>query len=115
MKKISKLQERAKSFDILLDFMDGREKDDLVNLHDKSVTIDNYGFLPNADGSPYACFTVKEDEKSFYFGGQVLTERLAQLEQEGFKADILAEGLPVHFSKAMSKNKRAYTAVKFYP
>lgn len=111
----SKLRERAKQFSILLPFMENREKNDLVNLHEKTITIIDYGFLKNEGGGAYAAFICKEDDDSFYFGGTVLTERLLQLEEDGFHNEVKIEGLPVRFEKKLSKNKRAYTNVIFYP
>lgn len=111
----SNLRTRAKQFSILLPFMEGREKNDLVNLHEKTVTVSDYGFLKNEDGGDYACFICTEDRENFYFGGTVLTERLKELEKDGFHEDVKKEGLPVRFEKKMSKNKRAYTNVIFYP
>lgn len=124
-KMISRLQERAKQFSILLPFMEGKEKGDMERLHDGNWTINDYGFLiDSSDGSDkkYVCFTVKEDPQHFYFGGKVLTDQLQQLEDEGFHEDIINEGLPVAFETKKSKNKDAktglflkYTSVIFYP
>ena len=118
-KMMSRLQERAKQFSILLPFMEGKEKGDIDRLQDTPVTIIDFGFLKDTDDKgndkDYVCFIVKEDPQHFFFGGQVLTENMHELEAEGYGDDIRKEGLPVEFSKKKSKNKREYTTVTFYP
>jgi hypothetical protein len=118
------LQERAKEFEILLPFMEGREKGDFDRIVNSPVTIDNFGFLKdNSEGKikEYVCITIKEDSKNFYFGGHVLTDNLKQLEQDGYREEIETEGLPVEFGKKKSKNKgdngmyNTYTTVTFFP
>lgn len=109
------LKDRAKKFEVSLPFMDGREKGDNADLVGQITTINDFGFLPNEDGELYAVFTVKERSKKFYFGGKVLTERLSDLDAEGYGDDIRADGLPMLMTKTKSKGGRFYTAVKFYP
>lgn len=108
------LKERAKEFSVQLPFMDGREKGEMSELIGQISTIVDYGFLKDGEKT-YVCFITKERAKSFYFGGQVLTDQLEQLEAEGYHDDITAEGLPVLFTTKKSKNKMSYTAVEFYP
>ena len=118
-KTMKDLKARAKEFSILLPFMEGKDKGDLNRIVDTNVTIVEYGFLNSTsdDGSEkdYVCFMVKEDPQHFYFGGQVLTENMHELDEDGFGDAIRKEGLPVQFSKKKSKNKREYTTVTFYP
>lgn len=112
------LQDRAKEFSILLPFMEGKEKGEMDRIVGEPFTINNFGFLQdNSDGvvKEYVCFTVAEDTQHFYFGGQVLTENLKELEEDGYREEIEKEGLPVLFDKKKSKNKREYTTVTFYP
>jgi hypothetical protein len=112
------LKDRAKEFSILLPFMEGREKGELDRIINTPVTINDYGFLHDnskGDDKEYVCFTIKEDPQNFYFGGQVLTENMKELEEDGYKDAILEEGLPVLLSKRKSKNKKEYTTVTFYP
>jgi hypothetical protein len=118
MKQLKSLKERAKEFSILLPFMEGRQKGDMERIIDMPVTIKEYGFLHDTtDGhdKDYVCFTVAEDPQNFYFGGQVLTDNMHDLDSEGYHDAIVAEGLPVLFEKKKSKNKREYTTVTFYP
>lgn len=112
---IKSLRERAKEFDVRLPFMEGRDKGDTKELIGQDSTIVEYGFLPNEQGEAYACFIVKERPGKFYFGGTVITDRLEQLEAEGYHAAIVAEGLPVRMTEKKSKNGRFFTNVVFFP
>lgn len=109
------LKERAKEFSVRLPFMEGRDKGDIKELFGSVSTITDYGFLPNEAGEAYAVFIVKERAKKFYFGGTVLTDRLTQLEAEGYHDAIVAEGLPVLLTEKKSKNNRFFTNVEFFP
>ena len=109
------LKDRAKEFSVSLPFMEGREKGDMKELHGQVSTICDYGFLTGDKGNDYAAFIVKERSGKFYFGGQVLTDQLQQLEAEGYHEEIVEEGLPVLFGEKKSKNKQTYTTVEFYP
>lgn len=109
------LKDRAKEFSVSLPFMEGREKGDMKELHGQVSTIVDYGFLTSDKNSDYAVFIVKERSNKFYFGGQVLTDQLQQLEAEGYHEEIQEEGLPVLFGEKKSKNKQTYTTVEFYP
>lgn len=113
--KMKSLRERAKEFSVQLPLMDGREKGETNDLIGTVNTICDYGFLPNENGEPYAVFIVKERGGKFYFGGQVLTDRLFQLDAEGYHDAIVEEGLPILLTEKKSKNKRSYTNVEFYP
>ena len=109
------LRERAKEFDVRLPFMEGRDKGETRELLGTVNTISEYGFLPNENGEVYACFSVKERPGKFYFGGTVITDRLTQLETEGYHDAIIAEGLPVLMTEKKSKNNRTFTNVVFFP
>lgn len=109
------LKDRAKEFSVQLPFMDGREKGEMKELHGQVSTITDYGFLTGDKGTDYVVFITKERSNKFYFGGQVLTDQLQQLEAEGYHEEIVADGLPVLFGEKKSKNKQTYTTVEFYP
>lgn len=109
------LKDRAKEFDTLLPFMEGRDKGDTKELLGTVNTIRDFGFLPNDKGEFYAAFIVDERPKKFYFGGTVMTDRLTQLDQDGYHEDVVAEGLPVLMTEKKSKNNRTFTNVVFYP
>ena len=108
------LKDRLKEFDVRLPFMDGRDKGDANELLGQVSTIIDYGFLPNDDGELYVCFITAERSKTFYFGGSVLTDRISQLDEEGYGEAIREEGLKILMNKVTSKkSKRTYTNVQF--
>ena len=109
------LKERAKEFSVQLPFMEGREKGDAESLISQVITIRDYGFLKGDDGRDYAVFITDEYSKFFFFAGAVLTDQLQQLEADGYRTEIMEEGLPTLLTKKLSKNKRSYVAVEFYP
>ena len=114
-KNMKSLRERAKEFDVRLPLMDGKEKGETTELLGQVSTINEFGFLPNENGEAFAVFTVQERPTRFYFGGKVITDRLLQLEEEGYHEAIVTEGLPVLMEEKKSKNKRSYTNVVFFP
>lgn len=109
------LKDRAKEFSVSLPFMEGRDKADAKELVGQVTTIADYGFLTGEKGDDYVVFIVKEHSKKFFFGGQVLTDQLQQLEAEGYHEEIVTEGLPMLLTEKKSKNNRTYTNVEFYP
>lgn len=113
--KMKSLKDRAKEFSIQLPFMEGRDKGDAKELIGTVNTIKDYGFLKGDDDREYAVFIVAERSKTFYFGGTVLTDQLAQLEAEGYHEAIVEEGLPMLMTEKKSKNNRSYVNVEFYP
>lgn len=115
MKSMKSLKERAKEFSVSLPFMEGRDKGELKKLAGMVSTICDYGFLTDDKDEAYVVFITRERAKEFFFGGQVLTDRLAQLESEGYRDAIMSEGLPVLFGEKKSKNGRSYTTVEFFP
>lgn len=118
LNKQMSLRVRTKAFSILLPFMEGKDKGEMERLIDTPCTLREFGFLKdNTDGADkeYVCFIVDEDPQHFFFGGQVLTDNLRQLDAEGYHDEIAEHGLPVLFEKKKSKNKREYTTVTFYP
>lgn len=112
---IKSLRERAKEFDVRLPFMEGKEKGETKELLGTVNTIVEYGFLPNDRGEVYAVFVVSERPSRFYFGGKVITDRLEQLDAEGYGEAICVEGLPVLMTEKRSKNGRNFTNVEFFP
>lgn len=115
-KTMKSLKDRAREFSVQLPLMEGREKGETSELIGQISTINDFGFLPNEAGEPYAVFTVKERPSKFYFGGSVLTARLTDLEAEGYHDAIVEEGLPVLLTDAKSKKtNRTYVNVEFFP
>lgn len=98
-----------------LPFMEGREKGTLV--YDIPLTVNNFGFLKDKNThQPYACFTIKEDDTLFFFGGGVVTDTFKKIEtilsEEELKT-LLNDGLHVMFHEQRSKdNMRSYTIME---
>jgi hypothetical protein len=115
------LKEFAKALGNSLPFMEGREKEECETLLGKVVTIRDYGFMMGTDkktkeDKEYVAFTIEEDPHCFYFGGQVLTNNMKKIEEEGLHEEVVAEGLPVLFTERKSdKTGNTYTDAKFYP
>ena len=117
MKSMKSLKERAKEFSVLLPFMEGRDKGESSELIGNVSTICDYGFLTDRDkGEQYVVIITKERPTKFYFGGTVLTDRMVQLDTEGYHDAIIEEGLPVLLTeKKAKKGGRTYTNVEFFP
>lgn len=96
-----------------IQFMEGRTKGETDELLDKTVTIRDYAFINGTDGE-YVVFIVDKVNDKFYFGGKVLTDNLKQLTDEEH-VELMSEGLPTRFTIRVSKNKKKYVAVEFYP
>jgi hypothetical protein len=109
------LKERAKQLQNSLPFMENREKGEMKRIVNMPATIREYGFLQDDKNKTYVCFIIDEDPQNFYFGGQVLTDNMQELENDGYHEEIVANGLPVLFGMKMSKNKKEYVTVTFYP
>lgn len=98
-----------------LPFMEGREKGSLVC--EVEFTVDNFGFLKDKQTQqPYVCFTIKEDDTKFYFGGGVVTDTFKKIESILSEDDIISllnDGLHVMFHEQRSKdNMRSYTVME---
>ena len=109
------LKDRAKEFGSQLPFMDGRNKGDSGDLVGMVSTIRDYGFLNGDDNHEYVVFIVDEDQKSFFFGGSVLTDQMRKLDDEDYGDEIRRDGLPMLLSEKKSRNNRKYINVEFYP
>ena len=107
------LKERVKSLGIAIKLAEGREKGDLEDLIGETITINNAEMV-YLDSDSYVAFTVEEDDKKFYFGGQVLTQDLSTLLEEGYLDEIKKVGLQVILSKEKSKKTgNRYTKVTY--
>lgn len=98
-----------------LPFMDDRDQGTLAC--DISLTVNNFGFLKDKNTQkPYVCFTTKEDDTKFYFGGSVVTDIFKKIEtilsEEELKS-LLNDGLHVMFHEQRSKdNMRTYMTME---
>jgi hypothetical protein len=109
------LRERTQELNNNLPFIVGRTKGELEAIKGEDLTITDFGFMEDGD-KEYVAFTIKEDPNCFYFGGQVLTNDLKEVEEDGYGDEIRKEGLPVRFGSRKTKDgKKEYTTVEYYP
>ena len=101
-----------------LPFMEGKEKlevkGDILN---NTLTVDDYGFLEGEEGE-YVVIALKEYPKHFIYGSSVVTQAFKSLDEkfnEEQKAFLLEKGLTFKLSEMLSKNKRKYTKIVFFP
>ena len=107
------LKERVKNLGVAIKLAEGREKGDLEDLIGETITINNAEMV-YLDTDSYVAFTVEEDSEKFYFGGQVLTQDLSTLLDEGYLDEIKITGLPVILTKEKSKKTgNKYTKVTY--
>lgn len=123
MLNINEIIAKAKEVTLTgLPFMEGREKGDLNDLINTTVVIKDYGYMEDVDKNgevkEYASFIIEENDKEFFFGGQVLTDNLKKLDEvltDKELEQLLENGIPVVLGKKKSKNKREYTTCNFFP
>lgn len=101
-----------------LPFMEGKEKlevkGDILN---NVFTVDDYGFLEGDEGE-YVVIALKEFPKHFIYGSSVVTQAFKTLDEKfnaEQKAFLLEKGLTFKLSEMISKNKRKYTKIVFFP
>ena len=110
------LKDRAKSLNggKGISFMEGRDKGDVKSIIGTEVTVKDYGFI-NGDDGEFIVFMIDEDEKQFFFGNKVMTEKFKEF-TAAEKAEILVEGLPIRITEQKNKKgDRTYQNVEFYP
>lgn len=112
---IKQAQEVTKSG---LPFMDGREKLEITGeVLNNILTVDDYGYLDGDDGN-YVVISLKEYPKHFIYGGSVVTDAFKKLEEKiGAEnmAQLIQYGLTFRLSELISKNKRKYVRISFFP
>ena len=112
---IKQAQEVTKSG---LPFMDGREKLEITGeVLNNILTVDDYGYLDGDDGN-YVVISLKEYPKHFIYGGSVVTDAFKKLEEKiGAEnmAQLIQHGLTFRLSELISKNKRKYIRISFFP
>lgn len=101
-----------------LPFMEGKEAiEDKGVILNNTLTVDDYGFLEGEDGE-YVVIAIKEYPQNFIFGGSIVTEAFKKLEskvsEEGIK-ELIDYGLTFKLEESISKNKRKYTKITFFP
>ena len=101
-----------------LPFMDGREKLEVTGeVLNNTLTVDDYGYLEGDDGD-YVVISLREYPKHFIYGGSVVTDAFKKLEEKiGAEnmAQLIQYGLTFRLSELISKNKRKYIRISFFP
>jgi len=95
-----------------LPLMEGKEKTDFAD--GDIYTVKEYGYLEGDNGE----FVVVAGDKTFAYGGAVVTEAFKNLDNQLTPDeinDILSEGITMKLSKKKSKNGRKYTSCEFFP
>lgn len=101
-----------------LPFMEGREKLEVKgNVLNNTLTVDDYGFLEGEEGE-YVVITLKEYPEHFIYGSSVVTQAFKKLDETygaDVKAFLLEKGFTFKLTEMVSKNKRKYTKIVFFP
>lgn len=96
-----------------VEFMENREKGAVNYLIDTEKTIVDFDIINSRkQKKSFAVFILKEDDKKYYFGGQVLTDFLLSLNNEEAE-ELRTKGCKVKFSKVKSENGFTYTNIDF--
>ena len=101
-----------------LPFMDGKEKLEVTGeVLNNTLTVDDYGYLEGDDGE-YVVISLKEYPNHFIYGGSVVTDAFKKLESKvgaESMAQLIQYGLTFRLSELVSKNKRKYVRISFFP
>ena len=101
-----------------LAFMEGKEKLEVKgDVLDKILTVDDYGFLEGEEGE-YVVIALKEYPEHFIYGASVVTQAFKTLEEKLNEEEIaflLEKGLTFKLIELISKNKRKYIKIIFFP
>lgn len=115
MQLITEVQEITASG---LPFMEGREKLEIsLQVLDTTLTVDDYGYL-DGDQGKYVVIALKEYPKHFIYGSSVVTQAFEKLDEKlttEQRQFLIAQGLTFKLSQVMSKNKKRYTKIEFFP
>lgn len=101
-----------------LPFMEGKEKIEVKgNILNTTLTVDDFGFLEGEEGE-YVVIALKEYPNNFIYGSSVVTQAFKTLDEKfnvDQKAFLLEKGLTFKLTEMLSKNKRKYTKIVFFP
>ena len=101
-----------------LPFMEGKEKLEVKgNILNNTLTCTDFGFLEGEEGE-YVVIALKEYPSNFIYGSSVVTQAFKTLDEkfnDEQKAFLLNQGLTFKLIEMMSKNKRKYTKIVFFP
>lgn len=101
-----------------LPLMEGREKLDVKGeVLNNVLTVEDFGFLEGEEGE-YVVISLREYPKHFIYGSSVVTQAFKQLSEKFSQDDVaklLDMGLTFKLTEMLSKNKRKYTKINFFP
>jgi hypothetical protein len=101
-----------------LPFMEGKEKLEVKGeILNKVLTVDDYGFLEGEEGE-YVVIALKEYPQHFIYGSSVVTQAFKTLEEklnEEERAFLINQCLTFKLTEVVSKNKRKYIKIVFFP
>lgn len=100
-----------------LPLMEGKEKISVDNVIGQVLTVSDYGFLNGEEGE-YVVISIKEYPTNFIYGSSVVTQAFKNLDEQLTDEElvkILDEGLTFKLTTLVSKNKRKYTKITFFP
>lgn len=117
---MSRLQDKCKELSNEIEFLRDRKKSDTEKLVNKIVTIIDYDWMKtkkDGEESLFPCFIVKGDDEHYYYGGSDLAKILKGLDEEGLKAEVQKEGLPVkiHEKTKLKDGNRTFTKYETFP
>ena len=111
------LRERAKAVSSVSDIMNGREKvaiDEVIAAYPDSIEVIDFDILTDRKtNDEYVVLVIKEEPKSFFFGGLAITNFFKDLcgeDKDGTRAEVQSEHLVMKLSQKRSQNGRIYTA-----
>ena len=81
------------------------------------LTVDDYGYLEGNDGE-YVVIAFQEYPQHFIYGGSVVTDAFKKLEGKigtDNMGILIEHGLTFKLTELVSKNKRKYTRISFFP
>ncbi|MGL6104815.1 hypothetical protein [Romboutsia sp.] len=100
-----------------LEIMKGRDKGDIQEILNDTLTVTNYEFGKGEQGD-YVVFIIKDNDTEFFFGSSVVTENFLALDNllnEEEKIEIFNTGISMSIHQKKSKNNRNYTYNVFFP
>lgn len=107
-----------KQQEITSELMVNREKGNLRDLYGEKMHLTSIDFLTNEDSTPYVVMIFNEDEKRFYFGGSVITSRLAEVSSkfdslDDFNNALMSDPVELLFSRRTNKRgTKTYTIME---
>ena len=107
---MSILEKVKKQMEKQVNVMEGRTKGEIKEL--SAYLIKDFTILKDKNtDSVYSAFIVEGNDEEFFFGGEVVTDKLKRITDlltDSELEELKKEGIPVMFVTKKSKNKRNY-------